>query len=125
MAPEPMERQLLRRWRARLGRSEAAAARRAFHRRRRALPWTRVAIRRRLLLATLVLLPTVVASGFMVNVLPRGGGNALEVAIVVVFGLLFGWISIGFWAALMGFYCLVRGDRFAITLSASSITMYG
>jgi membrane glycosyltransferase len=115
MAPEPMERRLLRRWWARLRGSQAGAASRAFHRRRRALPWTRVAARRRLLLATLVLLPTVVASGFMVNVLPRGGGNALEVAIVVVFGLLFGWISIGFWAALMGFYCLVRGDRFAIT----------
>jgi len=47
-----------------------------------------------LLLATLVLLPTVVASGFMVNVLPRAGGTILEVAIVVVFGVLFGWISI-------------------------------
>jgi membrane glycosyltransferase len=115
MAPEPMERRLLRRWWARLRGSPAAVARREFLRRRRALPWTRVALRRRLLLATLVLLPTVVASGFMVNVLPRGGGNALEVAIVAVFGLLFGWISIGFWAALMGFYCLVRGDRFAIT----------
>ncbi len=124
MAPQPMERRLMRRWLARLRGSEraraAAAARREFRRRRRALPWTRVAVRRRLLLAILVLGPTVVASGFMVNVLPRGGATALEVAIVVVFGLLFGWISIGFWAAMMGFWCLVRGDRFAITRAAPS-----
>lgn len=118
MAPEPMERRLLRRWVGRLrGRSPAAEARKEFRRRRRALAWTRVAFRRRLLLATLVLLPTIVASGFMVNVLPRSGSTPLEVAIVVVFGVLFGWISIGFWAALMGFWCLVRGDRFAITRS--------
>ena len=124
MAPQPMERRLMRRWLARLRGSAraraAAAARREFRRRRRALPWTRVALRRRLLLATLVLVPTVVASGFMVNVLPRGGATTLEVAIVVVFGLLFGWISIGFWAAMMGFWCLVRGDRFAITHAAPS-----
>ncbi|MEB2286235.1 MAG: glucans biosynthesis glucosyltransferase MdoH [Myxococcales bacterium] len=116
MAPEPMERRLLYRWFGRLrGRVSGAAARKAFRRRRRALAWTRVAHRRRLLLSVLVLLPTVVASGFMVSVLPRGGGTWLEVAIVVVFGVLFGWISIGFWAALMGFWCLVRGDRFAIS----------
>jgi membrane glycosyltransferase len=115
MAPEPMERRLLRRWFARLRGVGTTRTRREFRKRRKALPWTRVAFRRRLLLATLVLLPTIVASGFMVNVLPRGGGTALEVVIVVVFGVLFGWISIGFWAALMGFYCLVRGDRFAIT----------
>ena len=122
MAPEPMERRLLRRWFARLrGVGPSRVARREFKKRRKALPWTRVAFRRRLLLATLVLLPTIVASGFMVNVLPRGGGTALEVAIVVVFGVLFGWISIGFWAALMGFYCLVRGDRFAITHSPPTV----
>ncbi len=115
MAPEPMERRLLRRWFGRLRGGTTAGARREFRRRRRALAWTRVAFRRRLLLATLVLLPTIIASGFMVNVLPRGGSSTLEFVIVVVFGVLFGWISIGFWAALMGFYCLVRGDRFAIT----------
>ncbi len=125
MAPESMERRLLRRWLGRLrGRSAAAERTREFRRRRRALPWTRVALRRRLLLATLVLLPTIVASGFMVNVLPRGGGTALEVAIVVVFGVLFGWISIGFWAALMGFWCLVRGDRFAITRAPGAATPF-
>jgi membrane glycosyltransferase len=83
---------------------------------RRTLPWTRVAHRRRLLLGALVLIPTTVASGFMVNVLPHQGDTWLEVAIAVFFGALFGWISIGFWTAVLGFFTLVRRrDRFAIT----------
>jgi membrane glycosyltransferase len=83
---------------------------------RRHLPWTRVARRRRLLLAILVLIPSTIASGFMVNVLPHQGRTWLELAIVIFFGALFGWISIGFWTALLGFFTLVRRrDRFAIT----------
>jgi membrane glycosyltransferase len=83
---------------------------------RRRLPWTRVAHRRRTFLMILVLIPSVVASGFMANVLPHKGGTWLEVAIMIFFGALFGWISIGFWTALLGFWTLARGrDRFAIT----------
>ena len=83
---------------------------------RRTLAWVRVAHRRRLLLALLVLVPTTVASAFMVNVLPHQGGTWLEVAIVAFFGVLFGWVSVGFWTALFGFVTLARGrDRFAIT----------
>jgi len=118
MVPERMERRVLRRVLDHLGgkRSASAQARRDLRRCRRMLPWKRVAVRRRLLLAGLVLLPSFVASGFMVNVLPRQGGTALEVAIVLVFGALFGWISIGFWTALLGFVSLIGGrDRFAIT----------
>jgi membrane glycosyltransferase len=52
----------------------------------------------------------------MVNVLPYKGRTWLEVAIAVVFGALFGWISIGFWTAMLGFWVLLRGgDRFDIT----------
>jgi membrane glycosyltransferase len=51
----------------------------------------------------------------MTEVLPHQGGTWLEVAIALVFGLLFGWISIGFWTALIGFGLLVGRDRFAIT----------
>jgi membrane glycosyltransferase len=83
---------------------------------RRTLPWTRVAHWRRLLLVLLVLVPTTIASAFMVNVLPTQGRTWLEVAIVATFGVLFGWVSVGFWTALFGFVTLVRGrDRFAIT----------
>jgi hypothetical protein len=70
----------------------------------------------RRLLVALVLLPAIIASGFMVNVLPYQGRTWLEVAIAVVFGALFGWISIGFWTAMLGFWVLLRGgDRFDIT----------
>ena len=119
MIPEQIERRVLRRFinRFRPGWTKVARARRrALRARRRVLPWIRAAHRRRALLAELVLIPSVIASGFMVNVLPHQGGTWLEVAIVVFFGALFGWISIGFWTALLGFLTLVgRRSRFAIT----------
>jgi membrane glycosyltransferase len=120
MVPDPIERRVLRRIALRLrgkrpdgpGTTDRAELRK----RRRLLPWTRVAARRRALLGFLVFLPSIVASGFMVNVLPHQGGTALEGAIVIFFGALFSWISIGFWTALFGFFTLTRGrDRFAIT----------
>lgn len=85
-------------------------------RQRKSLPWTRRATRRRRIMMTLVLLPSIVASEFMLDVLPQKGGNFMELAIVVFFGALFGWISIGFWTALYGFYTLMRKEeRFKVT----------
>ncbi|HSD09866.1 MAG TPA: hypothetical protein VLF14_02715, partial [Candidatus Binatia bacterium] len=82
------------------------------------LRWVRVAFRRRALLSLLVLIPTVIASGFMLQVLPYQGRTWLEATIVIFFGALFGWISIGFWTALVGFgILLLRRDRFRITAS--------
>jgi membrane glycosyltransferase len=124
MVPERIERRGLRGGMARLlgggargtwGPRGGTGAGRPLHDRRRRLPWTRAARRRRALLVFLVLIPSVIASGFMLNVLPHRGGTWLEVAIVLVFGGLFGWISIGFWTALLGFVMLLRRDRFAIT----------
>jgi membrane glycosyltransferase len=84
--------------------------------RRREAAWPRVASRRRFLLALLVLIPSFIASQFMLEVLPYQGQSRLEIAIVLFFAALFGWISIGFWTALAGFFTLVRGkDRFAVT----------
>jgi membrane glycosyltransferase len=80
------------------------------------LRWVRVAFYRRALLLLLVLIPTVIATEFMLGVLPYQGRTVLEVAISVLFGALFGWISIGFWTAMAGFFLLLfRRDRFAIT----------
>jgi membrane glycosyltransferase len=80
------------------------------------LRWVRSAFWRRALLLMLVLIPTVIASEFMVQVLPYQGRTPLELVIVVFFGALFGWISIGFWTAIAGFLLLLtRRDRFAIT----------
>ena len=120
MVPEPIERRVFRRlWLRLRGKrpdGPGTTNRRELHKRRRLFPWTRVAARRRALFGFLVFLPSIVASGFMVNVLPRQGGTWLEFAIVVFFGALFSWISIGFWTALFGFILLVRGrDRFAIS----------
>ena len=74
-------------------------------------PWTWTARRRRTLLAILVWAPSIVASGFMLDVLPQQGDNPLEIAIAVFFGALFGWISIGFWTAMFGFFVLAFAAR--------------
>ncbi len=124
MISEPIERRLLRRLfgaRRSGGRQGAGVSDRPLYgsplrQLRRRLPWMRVAHRRRTFLLILVLIPSIVASGFMANVLPHKGGTWLEIAIMIFFGALFGWISIGFWTALLGFWMLARGrDRFAIT----------
>jgi membrane glycosyltransferase len=83
---------------------------------RRQAPWARAGRRRRLLLVFLVLIPTVIATGFMLEVLPYQGRTPLEVLIALLFGALFGWISIGFWTAFAGFALLLRGgDKYLIT----------
>jgi membrane glycosyltransferase len=88
-------------------------------RQRQGLPWTRRAARRRRILSTLVFIPSLIASNFMLDVLPQKGGSVMEWLIVIFFGALFGWISIGFWTALYGFYTLVRKEeRFKITYLA-------
>ncbi|MBZ4684905.1 MAG: glycosyl transferase family 2 [Desulfomicrobiaceae bacterium] len=80
------------------------------------MPWRRVAARRRWLLILLVVLPAILAARIMGTLLPHGGGTALEAAILVVYGVLFVWISLGFWTAMAGFWTLVRGhDPFAVT----------
>jgi membrane glycosyltransferase len=116
MVPEPMERRFLRRV---FGSGKRATGAVKFgtglRQMRRHMRWTRVARRRRLLLMALVLIPTTIASQFMVEVLPHRGQTWLEVVIAFFFGALFGWISIGFWTALFGFLTLIRRDRFAIT----------
>jgi membrane glycosyltransferase len=121
MCPEKIERRFLRRLANRIrGRAQRWARtpeqRETLRTQRRRLAWIGVAQRRRLLLAALVLIPSTIASGFMVNVLPHQGSTWLEFAIVLFFGALFGWISIGFWTALLGFLTLIgRRRRFAIT----------
>ena len=109
MVPERIERRFFRRLFGRLRRGAARRAERheTLRSQRRRLPWIRAAHRRRLLLAMLVLIPSVVASGFMLSVLPHQGQTWLELAIVLFFGALFGWISIGFWTATLGFFTLV------------------
>lgn len=76
-----------------------------------AVQWRGVAWRRRAILAVAVLLPAVFAAQAMGQVLPPWGGRWLQIVMVAVFGLLFCWISFGFWTALVGFWSLITGRR--------------
>lgn len=80
--------------------------------------WVRAGRLRRALLGFLVLIPSVIAGAFMLEVLPYQGHTLLESAIALLFAGLFGWISVGFWTAVFGFLVLIRRDRFAIVRGA-------
>ena len=77
--------------------------------------WRKAAWVRRSLLTILVLAQSVMASNYMMAVLPYHGGNVVELCIVIVFFTLFAWISVGFWMGIFGFIirCL-GGDRFSL-----------
>jgi membrane glycosyltransferase len=77
--------------------------------------WERTAVLRRILILGLILTTTGLASVYMAGVLPHRGSSWLELGIVLVFGALFAWVSIGFWEALSGLFILLRGhDRFSL-----------
>ena len=81
--------------------------------------WHRVAGIRRLAIAGLVLSQTYIAANFMSAVLPYHGAHALEIALLILFTILFAWVSVGFWTAIAGFMLLLIGrDRYAISRSA-------
>lgn len=86
--------------------------------------WRAAALLRRSALLLLVAGQTALATWFMLTVLPYRGGNALEVAMLVLFALLFAWISFGFWIAVIGF-CLRRlgGDRHSLLRQQDAATL--
>jgi len=63
---------------------------------------------RRLLLLAFVLAGAVFGTHAMMRILPQEGGTWAERALLLLFGLLFGWISAGFWTGLMGAWVLLR-----------------
>ena len=82
--------------------------------------WQRAAYWRRRVLLALIVLPTIAASTLMTKALPFAGahavsagalGTALSGLQLLLFAVLFAWISAGFWSAVMGFYVSLRGDR--------------
>ncbi len=82
--------------------------------------WRRTGRYRRLLLLGLVLAQTYAATYLMIAVLPYQGRHLLEVAILVIYAVLFAWISAGFWTALLGFGLLLsRRDRHAISATVT------
>ena len=65
--------------------------------------WHRVAALRRFVFLALVLATTGSGVALLVSVLPYHGARPLEVVILVLFSMLFGWVTIGFWLSLYGF----------------------
>ncbi|HET9045493.1 MAG TPA: glucans biosynthesis glucosyltransferase MdoH [Casimicrobiaceae bacterium] len=78
--------------------------------------WRRSGLWRRLLLVTLIIGQTYLATDLMVAILPYHGRQPLEIPILILFAILFGWISAGFWTALAGYMVLAKGgDRWMIS----------
>jgi membrane glycosyltransferase len=78
--------------------------------------WRHAAACRRLTLASLIVGQTWLATNLMVHVLPYQGRPALELVVLLLFTILFAWISAGFWTAIAGFATLaLRRDRYAIS----------
>jgi membrane glycosyltransferase len=75
---------------------------------------------RRFGLLALIVAQTYVATVLMKSVLPYHGRTLLEIPILVLFAILFGWVSAGFWTAIAGYLVLARGrDRWAISRTAA------
>ena len=88
--------------------------------------WHRAGLRRRVVLLALVIIQTVVATEFMSAVLPYHGGQPLETLLLVLFAILFGWVSAGFWTAMAGFFLLLVGrDRYAISRTVAEDATIG
>ena len=75
------------------------------------LGWRRVAWRRRMILAILVLAQTTLASWSLARTFPYPSLSGLEIAIVTTFAILFSWISFSFWTAIAGFGVLWRRTK--------------
>lgn len=104
--------------------------------------WRTVGSIRRYILLTLMIGQTIVAGWYMKGILPYQGWSfvdfdeivnqplwdtvvqvwpyALQTSILILFGILFCWVSAGFWTALMGFLELLTGrDKYKISGSSA------
>ncbi len=72
--------------------------------------WQRDGRVRRVVLLTLTLVQTAVAGVLMIDSLPAQGGTLLERMVLMLFLILFFWVSAGFWTAMAGFLVLINGD---------------
>ncbi|KMM82441.1 membrane glycosyltransferase [Pseudomonas taetrolens] len=138
VVPEPWRTNILvRGWRRLTGRSNPPAPKID----ERVLPharWRTVGSIRRYILLVLMLGQTIVAGWYMKGIMPYQGWSfvdleeimhqplmqtaqqvlpyALQTSILILFGILFCWVSAGFWTALMGFLELLTGhDKYRIS----------
>src|SRR5579875_2834264 len=72
-------------------------------------PLRRAALRRRVLFFTLTLLTAAAATGLMCDILAANGLTGLKRAGLVLFYVLFVWITGAFWTAFAGFVIRMRG----------------
>lgn len=81
----------------------------------RPVRWRAIAFIRRTLLAAFVLGQTAVASYYLLWVLPYHGYTWVEKGLTGLFALLYAWIAVGFWTAMIGFFIrLFGGDRYSL-----------
>jgi len=138
VVPEPWRTNILvRGWRRLTGRSNPPVPKID----ERVLPksrWRTVGSIRRYILLVLMLGQTIVAGWYMKGIMPYQGWSfvdleevlhqplmqtaqqvlpyALQTSILILFGILFCWVSAGFWTALMGFLELLTGhDKYRIS----------
>jgi membrane glycosyltransferase len=75
--------------------------------------WRRAGTVRRSVLLILILAQTLAGTAYMTGVLGYQGGLSADmvllVPLLVLFAVLFAWVSAGFWTAMMGFLVLLRG----------------
>ena len=84
--------------------------------------WYHVANRRRLVLLALALSQTWLATTLMSDVLPYHGQRPLEIVILVLFAVLFTWVSLGFWTAMAGLIVLIgRRERFSVSRTTAGV----
>lgn len=58
---------------------------------------------------------TLIACYFLLWVLPYHGDTLVELGLLVLFALLYMWIAVGFWTAILGFVLrLAGGDRYSL-----------
>lgn len=88
--------------------------------------WRGVAYFRRTCLTLFVLTQSLIATYYMISVLPYHGGNLVELGIIVLFAVLFTWISVGFWVGIFGFVIrCVGGDRLSLLKRHAPETLAG
>lgn len=142
MVPEPWQTNILQRgWRRLKGKKPAPRPRTRETEDFAEARWRHVAAIRRTALLLLMVTQTVVATWYMKSVLPYQGWSLVDLGLVfeqpwqesarqilpyvvqtsilALFALLFCWVSMGFWTALMGFFQLLKGrDRYSISASS-------
>jgi len=85
-------------------------------------PWRHTGSRRRLLLLTIVLIPTIISANTMARLLPDRGSILLDTFLVAVFTTLFAWISVGFWTSIAGLVILLtKRDSFRVSRACDGL----